>query len=376
MAAFNNRLHFLVLSFCFLFSFIACDNGGILQIHYPNISLEADTDGNVTLQSGADASVYIVPGTNGGSVYFEGEDLLHLIKVINGLPPVWKEHSATGFFYTAFGGETMNVKLEALDPENGKMEYRVVAGTMPPGLRIDSSGSRIIGQVPDVNAIYSFTVRATNTNDKYADAVFRMEIIERNQCIPSSPCQHGGFCVDTMGETPYVCNCTEQYSGVNCEIPCKTNSLGVKNASVIPEAMMSAFLTRENYTAADGRLDSSGGSGKGWCGSNANSWLQIDLGRLARVFGAISQSYSSTYYTGSYQMTYSTDGTTFNDVLGNNGTSLVLNGTSSSSHAVSKLPDPITARFVRFHPVSYSSSHYPCLRVDLNGCYVDTDNNP
>jgi hypothetical protein len=57
------------------------------------------------------------------------------------------------------------------------MEYRVVAGTMPPGLRIDSSGSRIIGQVPDVNAIYSFTVRATNTNDKYADAVFRMEII-------------------------------------------------------------------------------------------------------------------------------------------------------------------------------------------------------
>jgi hypothetical protein len=34
--------------------------------------------------------------------------------VINGLPPVWKEHSATGFFYTAFGGETMNVKLEAL----------------------------------------------------------------------------------------------------------------------------------------------------------------------------------------------------------------------------------------------------------------------
>ena len=34
------------------------------------------------MQSGADASVYIVPGTNGGSVFFEGEDILHLIKVM------------------------------------------------------------------------------------------------------------------------------------------------------------------------------------------------------------------------------------------------------------------------------------------------------
>lgn len=59
------------------------------------------------------------------------------------------------------------------------MDYRVVAGTMPPGLRIDSAGSRITGRVPDLDAIYSFTVRATNSNDKYADAVFRMEIIGR-----------------------------------------------------------------------------------------------------------------------------------------------------------------------------------------------------
>ena len=43
-------------------------------------------------------------------------------------------------------------------------------------------------------------------------------ISERNQCIPSSPCQHSGVCVDMMGETPYFCNCTEEYSGVDCEI--------------------------------------------------------------------------------------------------------------------------------------------------------------
>ena len=194
-------------------------------------------------------------------------------------------------------------------------------------------------------------------------------------------------------------------------LACKSNSLGVKNSSVIPDAMISAYLTRENYTAVDGRLDSTTGAGKGWCGANGNSWLQIDLGKfpcqisiyflymynfsykcrdimskikfvfkdstyflireiffisiekiffpfffvniivvfclcfencqtllkctnyllshllftgkLARVFTAISQSYSSTYYTGSYHLTYSVDGTKFNDVLDNNGTSLV-----------------------------------------------------
>ncbi|KAL4219765.1 Lactadherin [Mactra antiquata] len=263
-----------------------CDDGGILQIHYPNISIEADANGNITLQSGADASVYVIPGINGGSVYFDGEDLLYLIKVINGLPPVWKDHSSIGFFHTAFGGENVNVKLEAIDPENMKMEYKVVAGTMPPGLTIDSNGSRITGKVPDVDALYSFTVRATNSYDKYADAVFRMQIIERNQCLLNHPCQHGGVCLDMMGDIPYQCNCTEQYSGMNCEIRCSTNSLGVKNTSVIPEAMMSAYLTRENYTATEGRLGSTAGEGKGWCGENDNSWLQIDLGKdfLSGIF--------------------------------------------------------------------------------------------
>lgn len=48
---------------------------------------------------------------------------------------------------------------------------------MPPGVRLDSVNSRIYGKVPDVDGLYSFTIRATNEDDKYADAVFRMEII-------------------------------------------------------------------------------------------------------------------------------------------------------------------------------------------------------
>ena len=48
---------------------------------------------------------------------------------------------------------------------------------MPPGLSLESANSRIYGRVPDVDGLFSFTVRATNRDDKFADAVFRMEII-------------------------------------------------------------------------------------------------------------------------------------------------------------------------------------------------------
>lgn len=48
---------------------------------------------------------------------------------------------------------------------------------MPPGLNIDSKNGLITGVVPDLDALYSFTIRATNVKDKYEDAVFRMEII-------------------------------------------------------------------------------------------------------------------------------------------------------------------------------------------------------
>ncbi|KAH3811343.1 uncharacterized protein LOC127835223 [Dreissena polymorpha] len=369
-----------------------CDLGGILQIHYPDISIETDANGNITMQSGADASVYLIPGP-GGSVFFDGEDLLHLIKVINGLPPVWRAHSPTGFYKTAFGGDTVSVKLEAIDAENNTMYYKLVAGTMPPGLTIRGDGY-IVGQVPDVDAIYSFTIRAINVNEKHADAVFRMQIIERNQCLPTDPCQNGGFCIDQSGDIPYKCICDLSFSGMNCELSCRSNSLQINDTSVVPEAMMSAYLTQENFTATEGRLGSSGGGGRGWCGANSYAWLQIDLGREARIFGAIIQSYSNDYYTGSYYISYSTDGNNFRYVENQNATQnatafatstttaprtstssptaggkFTFSGSTSTSRATDYLPEFVIARFVRFHPVSYSSSKYPCMRVDLLGCF-------
>ena len=56
---------------------------------------------------------------------------------------------------------------------------------------------------------------------------------------------------------------------------CTNNKLGISNRSLIPDAQMSAHLSRTNISASEGRL---GASGQGWCGSNTNSWLQVDLG--------------------------------------------------------------------------------------------------
>ena len=39
---------------------------------------------------------------------------------------------------------------------------------------------------------------------------------------------------------------------------------------------MSGYQSQSNILGSAGRLD---GSGKGWCGTNANSWLQVDLGK-------------------------------------------------------------------------------------------------
>jgi len=64
---------------------------------------------------------------------------------------------------------------------------------------------------------------------------------------------------------------------MNTALDCRTNSLRINNTAVVPDAMMTAFLSAENYTATDGRLGATSGD-KGWCGASADAWLQIDLG--------------------------------------------------------------------------------------------------
>lgn len=48
--------------------------------------------------------------------------------------------------------------------------------------------------------------------------------------------------------------------------------------------------------------------------------VQVDLGQVRAVYSVATQGYrSSSYYTLSYKLQYSSDGNNFNDVTGSNG---------------------------------------------------------
>lgn len=59
-------------------------------------------------------------------------------------------------------------------------------------------------------------------------------------------------------------------------LDCRQSEVGISLPSKIPDAQLSAYLSHEMSNATEARLDS---EEKGWCGENANSWLQVDLGK-------------------------------------------------------------------------------------------------
>lgn len=55
-----------------------------------------------------------------------------------------------------------------------QITYTRIAGDLPPGLRLDPKTGSISGIIPDADATYIFTVRATDGHGKYADNKFRI----------------------------------------------------------------------------------------------------------------------------------------------------------------------------------------------------------
>ncbi|OWF47460.1 EGF-like repeat and discoidin I-like domain-containing protein 3 [Mizuhopecten yessoensis] len=341
---------------------IAADDG-VFDIRFPNVIVAAQSNGNISLQSGdATRDLYILPGSTDGMVYFEGEDLLSILEIAKSLPPVWSNHAHNGFFGTFKGDENVDIKLEAEDPEGEHITFEIVAGALPPGITLDVTSGHVKGVIPDVTGSYSFTIRAQDTHGKYADSVFKMETLEFDHCS-SSPCLHNGQCTDTTGG--FTCNCTTDYGGQKCETACRSKVINIRSPSVIPDAQMTAFRSYSSYLASNGRY---GASGYGWCGTSTDSWLQVDLGHVTKIYRVETQGYSSHQYTKTYSMSYSTDGNTFYKVDPVNGAGSIFSASYSTSSTVHTLNVPVNARFVRFHPNTFVVR--PCFKVELIGCRV------
>ncbi|XP_046344693.2 uncharacterized protein LOC124125424 [Haliotis rufescens] len=343
-------------------------DGGIMEIHYPDIVLETEGDGNITFGAGSAGSVYLRPGI-GGTVLYHGFDLLYFIKIMKSFPPVWGTPSAVGFFGKYNGGDYVNVTLNAQDPEGEQLLYTIVAGDLPTGIDLDPTEGVIRGIAPDENAFYVVTIRASDNQHKHADAVFRFETKDTDRCKLLTPCQNGGDCEDRNGF--YKCICVGVFGGTNCERTCNETSFGVDaHHKVIPDAQMSAYRSHNTSLASDGRLN-----GKGWCGMDQRSWLQVDLGKPRLVHRVLMEGITTNLYTGLYELQHSEDGQSFNNYTttpsaNSTATPVVLKMEGNSTITDALLPSVLTTRYVRFLPLSYGTGFYPCMRVDLFGCDI------
>ncbi|XP_035690772.1 lactadherin-like [Branchiostoma floridae] len=153
------------------------------------------------------------------------------------------------------------------------------------------------------------------------------------------------------------------------------NPLGVESGA-IPDAQMTASSEYNDqhgprrgrlYTAVDG-----GGIG-GWCAktNDGNQWLQIDLGKLAEVWGVVTQGRFRDYveWVTTYKLHFSTDGDTWRPYTDRAGREKVLQGNSDTDTPLRHLlVEPVTARYVRFVVVTWKT--HICMRVEVLGRFV------
>ncbi|XP_061177017.1 uncharacterized protein LOC133185733 [Saccostrea echinata] len=335
-----------------------------LVVHRPHVDVVAEQNGNLTLKSGYNGDIRLVPGANEtGSVYFDGEDLLHIIQLIVSLPPVWDDHSPFGYVGEFHSGERVNIQLKAKDPEGTAITYQLIGGELPPGIRLDQVRGILKGLAPNTEELFTFTIRAFDEHGKHADNVFKMLIRGANKC-DSNPCVHEGRCEEVNGS--YVCRCPHPYGGRTCNLDCRSNSLGVRQSKRwIPDAQMTAYKTQSSEYAYHGRQDYGGY----WRGKDGTSWLQVDLGNVTRIYATVMQYYGSRQYTSSYSLQYSTDGNNFHNYTVGGHLSTFSAGASTYTRP---LPEPLDARFIRFIPHGWYSSYGPYMRVDILGCHYYT----
>ncbi|KAL4219763.1 hypothetical protein ACF0H5_020177 [Mactra antiquata] len=276
-----------------------------LEVDYPNVNVSAERNGDAIFEAGADGSVFLMPGV-GGTVYINKTDLKKFIEKVKSLPPIWTRRSEHDTLGTFMSGQYIDVSVEAIDPDGSDIIYSLISGHLPPGLSLNMSTGHIMGRAPDIDAEYSFGIRATDNHGKYADGVFSISVREKDQCS-SNPCQNGGTCRDEIGM--FNCTCPLGYGGNMCQTACKINAFGVAHSvRKIPDAQISGHLTYGTFNPWDGRL----GSPSGWVGNDAGSWLQVDLGAPRNLYAVATQGYKSTsYYISTFKVTYSVDGNTF-----------------------------------------------------------------
>ncbi|KAK3578895.1 hypothetical protein CHS0354_010261 [Potamilus streckersoni] len=96
---------------------------------------------------------------------------------------------------------------------------------------------------------------------------------------------------------------------------------------------------------------------------------------MTEISAVEEQSYSSYYYVNSFYISYSADGKTFQNINTSPISKNVLQnfrGTTSELSNKHNLPYHVTSRFVRFLPLSWNKTYFPCMKVEIYGCVRNT----
>jgi len=148
---------------------------------------------------------------------------------------------------------------------------------------------------------------------------------------------------------------------------CGINTVGISDKSIIPDGQMTASSQySDNYQPFYGRLH--GERGDGWCSKTANGdedWLQVDLGKTTEVCAVATQGdINGNEWITDFKLSYSSDGNKWTTYKDKNGAEVEFHR-EGFSHTVDehKLPEPVSARYIRFHPTRQHA--WNCLRVEV-----------
>lgn len=143
----------------------------------------------------------------------------------------------------------------------------------------------------------------------------------------------------------------------------------------IPDSDITASSVYNSYHAPhNARLHKhvAPNSAGGWAAqiNDKNQWLQVKFGQRVEIRGVATQGRHNFYqWMTSYSLRYSSDGMVFHHYQ-TNTKQTVFNGNTDIGTVVSHvLNPPITARYIRVHPVTWHD--HISFRVDFYGCFPD-----
>ncbi|XP_038060463.1 lactadherin-like [Patiria miniata] len=149
--------------------------------------------------------------------------------------------------------------------------------------------------------------------------------------------------------------------------------LGMEDGCIPDERITASSFFRNSASHAPPRARLNiQGYAEGWCydDSTDNSpWIQVDFVGIVTITGLITQGRGdANFWVTEYQVTYSDDGQSWNNVTDADGTPIKFPGNKDSNTLVTtSLPFALRTRILRIHPTEWHWSC--CMRFEVIGCY-------